>query len=174
MVHGDTDPWRKKCESYGFLLAKSMIIMDSEIHRERMKPKNIYKNIGQDAWDYANDRVIKTGNGWNWNLINTQGGQPAEATSEFQPNLDDTLMRASPGARETVETIRVDPAASLTEANVVNYADYNADSEVLIKEYTLSKNLLEQAIASINSDNIQQLKEIPNESNINANAAFVF
>ena len=68
MVHGDIDPWRKKWESYGFLMAKSMIIMNAELLKDRMKPKNIVKDIGRDHWDYANDRVIGTGRGWNWNV----------------------------------------------------------------------------------------------------------
>lgn len=140
-----------------------------------MIPKNIQKNIGRDAWDYANDRVIKTGKGWNYNVINTQANQIVpEGTSDFKANWDESVMRASPEARDTVETIKVRPGATLTEANVVNYADYNADNEVLMKEYTLSKGLLEQAIANINSDYIKQLKEISNDSNDNFNAAYVF
>ena len=34
LVHGDIDSWRKKWESYVFLMAKSMIIINAELHKD--------------------------------------------------------------------------------------------------------------------------------------------
>jgi hypothetical protein len=179
MVHGDQDPWRKQCESYGFLLAKSMIIMDSEIHRERMKPQNINNTIGLDAWEYANDRVIGTGKGWNYNVITQQNGQRVGTTGEFTQDIDDSLARDTIQQRDTsfAETSEVPVGhveQPLTEENVVNYADFNADREVLRKEYSLSKGLLDQAASNITPDYFKKLSEHKDASSEDLTAAHVF
>lgn len=97
MVHGDVDPWRKKCESYGFMLAKSMVLMNAEILRDRMKPENIVKDIGRDQWDYTSDRVIGTGKSWNRNVMASQLNKPRVLSEGRYPEEqeDDSLMRAS-------------------------------------------------------------------------------
>lgn len=177
MCHGDVDPWRKKCESYGFLLAKSMIMMDAEILRERMKPENIKANIGQDAWDYANDRVIGTGKGWNHNLITQQMQAPGqEGTAEFPSRIDDSLARATIPQRDNSfeQAEEAVQEASLTEGNVANYNDYNADREVLSKEYALSKDLLDRAAASINSEYLKKLVDNKDANHEDLTAAHVF
>jgi hypothetical protein len=159
MVHGDVDPWRKKCESYGFLLAKSMIMMNAELHRERMKPKNIYKNIGRDHWDYSNDRVIGTGKSWNYNVINAQLHQPRVQSVGRSPGEDDSLMRVTEKtfARDTFGSIPQNVQSELTEANVVSYADYS-NLEVLQKEFIFWKDLLDKAIGNIDDDYVNSLR----------------
>lgn len=159
MVHGDVDPWRKKCESYGFLLAKSMVIMNAELLRERMKPKNIIHNIGRDQWDYANDRVIGTGKGWNYNAMDAQLHKPRMKSVGRTPEaVDDSLMRetAPTRARETTASFGQRLQSPLTEANVVSYSEF-ANLEVLQKEFALGKDLLQKAIDNINRDYINAL-----------------
>ena len=166
MVHGDQDPWRKTCESYGFMLAKSMIMMKSEMHRERMKPKNIYKDLGRDHWDYANDRVIGTGNGWNYSVIDSQLNPPrVQSVGRTPENVDDSLMRA------TVQTQMVSP---LTEQNVAGYEQVEGHIEVLNKEFTLGKDLLEKAIRNIDDDCLNNLKNHQDASQHDVNSANVF
>ena len=48
--------------------AKSMIIMNAELLKDRMKPKNIAKDVGRDHWDYENDRAGGAQRVWNWNF----------------------------------------------------------------------------------------------------------
>jgi len=160
MVHGDVDPWRKKCESYGFMLAKSMVIMNAEILRDRMKPKNIYADIGKDHWEYSNDRVIGTGNSWNQNIITSQVNQPRVQNFGRSPEGgDDSLMR------ETEQTFARNTAtgsapnqnqSELTEANVVSYADFS-NLEVLQKEFIFCKDLLDKAIDNVDDEYINSL-----------------
>ena len=176
MVHGDVDPWRKKCESYGFLLAKSMVIMNAELRRERMKPKNIIKNIGRDQWEYANDRVIGTGRGWNYNVMDSQLHQPrVRSVGRTPEQVDDSLMRetAHTGARETTASFGQRLQSPLTEANVVSYADF-ANLEVLQKEFALGKDLLQKAIDSINNDYINSLRGHRDASDQEISAGKVF
>lgn len=176
MVHGDEDPWRKKCESYGFILAKGSVIMDAEILRERMKPENIKNNVGQDQWDYGNDRVIGTGRGWNYNAFGNQIHQPAyQANTQYSPEIDDSLARDTFGQRDTSLRIPEENAsASLTEANVVNYAEYRADRAVLLKELALGKELLDKAIANITSEYLSNLSNHDDASVNEINCSNVF
>lgn len=176
MVHGDVDPWRKKCESYGFMLAKSMVIMNAELLRERMKPKNIIKNIGRDQWDYANDRVIGTGMGWNYNVMDAQLHKPRVRSVGRTPDqVDDSLMRetAPTGARETTASFGQRMQSPLTEANVVSYSDF-ANLEVLQKEFALGKDLLQKAIDNINNDYINSLRDHRDASDQETSAGRVF
>lgn len=95
MVQKDAKTSNKKGEGYGFLLAKSMIIMNAEILKERMKPENIQDNIGRDQWDYSNDKIIGTGRGLNWEVVNKEYNEKLiGSTGKFQ-ETDDTFMRAS-------------------------------------------------------------------------------
>ena len=149
MVHGDVDQWRSKWEGYGFLLAKSAIMMNAEILKERMKPKNIKDNIGRDQWDYSNERVIGTGKGWNWNVVNSDYQYTGIQTTGKFPEVDDSLMRASG------PTI-ID--SSGRKGDAANYADY-ANMEVLDKEFVLGKGLLLKAIQNVNNDYLNSLKE---------------
>lgn len=176
MVHGDVDPWRKKNESYGFLLAKSMIIMNAEIQKERMKPENIYQNIGRDHWDYANDRVVGTGKGWNYNIMNTQLYKPrVQSVGRKGDAVDDSLMRATgpTQARETTASFANRPEAELSEANVMSYEDF-ANVEVLEKEFNLGRDLLERAIDKVDDEYIKSLKNHKNASEHDVTIGKVF
>jgi len=176
MVHGDVDPWRKKCESYGFLLAKSMVIMNAELLREKMKPKNIIKNIGRDQWEYANDRVVGTGRGWNYNVMDAQLHKPrVRSVGRTPEQVDDSLMRetAPTGARETTASFGQRMQSPLTEANVVSYADF-ANLEVLQKEFALGKDLLQKAIDNIDNRYINSLRDHRDASDQEASAGRVF
>ena len=183
MVHGDVDPWRKKCESYGFMLAKSMILMNAELLRDRMKPKNIIKDIGRDNWDYANDRVIGTSKGWNRNTMTSQMNRPRVLSDGRYPEEreDDSLMRATgytqgrgTSAQKTQASAeQMQDPPSFTEANVTGYQEY-ADTEVLQKEFSLGKGLLLKAIGNIDDDYINQLKEHEDASEQEINACKVF
>lgn len=166
MVHGDVDPWRKTCESYGFMLAKSMVMMKAEMHRERMKPKNIYKELGRDHWDYANERAIGTGRGWNYNVIDSQLNPPrVQSAGRTQEDADDSLMRA---------TGQTQLASPLTEANVANYQEYADNIQILTKEFTLGKDLLEKAIRNIDEDCLNNLRNHQDASQHEINSANVF
>jgi hypothetical protein len=175
MVHGDVDSWRKNCESYGFLLAKSMIIMNAEILKDRMKPENITKDIGRDQWEYANDRVIGTGRGWNTNVMDSQLHQPRVRSVGGYEEGDDSLMRATgqSKARFTTGSFGETQGSLLTEANVVGYNDF-ANIEVLLKEYSLGKGLLEKAIANIDDECIENLRNHANASEHDLKCANVF
>ena len=144
-------------------------MLDAEIHRERMKPHNIYANIGRDAWDYANDRVIGTGKGWNYNLV-------AENAGTRVGGVDDSLARETMPQREVsfAQSPEEQANQTLTETNVVNYANFNADREVLKKEFGLSKGLLDQAAGNINSDYFKKLSDHTSDTPEDLNAVNVF
>lgn len=168
MVKNDDDVWRKRTESYGFLLAKSMIMMNAELLRDRMRPENIARDIGRDHWDYSNDRVIGTGKGWNYNVMDGQLFRPrVHSTGRFNQEADDSLMRASgpayigTSANRTAASREEIQEQSLEDANVRNFNDY-ANPEVLEKELQLGKGLLLRACNSIDNDYLKSLKEHQN------------
>jgi hypothetical protein len=175
MVHGDVDSWRKGCESYGFMLAKSMIIMNAEIHKDRMRPENIYSDIGKDNWEYANDRYIGTGRGWNYNVMNAQLHQPRVRSVGRFGDEDESLMRATGAsqARLTTASFGETQGSLLTEANVIGYNDF-ANVEVLLKEYSLGKGLLENSIENIDDRCIENLRNHKNATEHDIKCANVF
>ena len=68
--------------------------MNAEIRRDRMKPENIEEGIGRDHWDYANDRFIRAGKGWNYYNINPRlYDNRILTTGTFPHELDDSLAR---------------------------------------------------------------------------------
>ena len=145
--------------------------MNSEIHRERMKPENIYKEIGRDQWEYANEGHVRTGKGWNGNVMNSQNyAQNVEASEEG----DDSLMRATgpSGAGRTAASIREVHGSPLTEENVVGYNEYTS-IEVLEKEFSLGKDLLEKAIKDIEGS-INNLKDSTGRSEEDLGTANIF
>lgn len=174
MVHGDDDPWRKRCESYGFMMAKSMIMMNAEIHKERMKPENIYKEIGRDQWEYANEGHVRTGNKWNHNVMNSENYNQQAQNVEASDEGDDSLMRATgpSGAGKTMATIREFHGSPLTEENVIGYNEYS-NIEVLEKEFSLGKNLLEKAIDNLEGS-INNLNDHSDPSEEDLSTANIF
>ncbi len=163
MVHGDEDPWRKQCESYGFMLAKSMIMMNSEIHKERMKPKNIYADIGRDQYEYTQDKYIGTGKGWNRNVLDAQNEQTMYQNDEVAES--DTLMRATgpAGAIQTTGSFPEGMQSPLTEANLAVANDYEKVGN-LERELILCKELVEKAIENLNEEAMENLKNHSNAS----------
>lgn len=128
-------------------------MMNAELLKDRMKPKNIIQDVGRDHWDYSNDRVIGTARAWNWNVIQ------ADLRGEEEP--DDSLMRAS-GPINIIDTSgrKTDVTNNLPQdqARVISYADY-ADLDVLNKEFMLGKGLLLKAIDNITPKYLDSLKE---------------
>lgn len=137
-----------------------MIMMNAEILKERMKPEVIRDNIGRDQWDYSNDKIIGTGNGWNYNVFNPDFARTKE-TGRFA-DQDDSLMRASgpafpegSGNKDNTVTIYQEQT---NQENSASYADY-ADLEVLDKEFVLGKSLLLKAINNVTPEYLNSLKE---------------
>ena len=147
--------------------------MNSEIHKERMKPKNIYADIGRDQWDYINDNHIGTGKGWNKNVLGDEGQQEMFQNDEVADS--DTLMRASgpSGAIKTTASFGEPLQSPLTEGNMANINDYS-NVEVLQKEFTLGKDLLEKAIEKIDSEAMNNLNAHTNATEDDISAANVF
>ena len=128
--------------------------MNSEIHKERMKPKNIYADIGTDQWEYTNDKYIGTGKGWNRNVLDTETGQPMSQNDEIADS--DTLMRASgpSGAIKTTASFGEHQLQSpLTEQNINEYSNVG----VLQKEFALGRDLLEKAIEKVDDQAMDNL-----------------
>lgn len=160
MVQGDDQPWRKKCESYGFLLAKSMIIMDAEMLKERMKPENIKKNIGRDQWEYSNDRVIGTSKGLNFRTIVSQVYNPIGTTGTFPHKQDDSLARETSFARTTAHTGVHESLLLLPD--------------VLQREFTMGQDLLDELANKINMNCFKLIADNCTSSEKNLNTVGVF
>ena len=113
---------------------------------------NIIHDIGRDHWDYSNDKVIGTGHGWNWNVVQS---------NLHKEEAEDSLLRAS-GPINIVDTSGKKTNATNTfvqdQARVISYADY-ADLDVLNKEFMLGKGLLLKAIDNITPEYLNSLKE---------------
>lgn len=152
--------------------------MNAEILKERMKPKVIQDNIGRDQWDYSNDKVIGTGNGWNYNVFDPDLKKTrTKSTGRFAEG-EDSLMRASgpafvEGSGKKDNTVTIYQEQSNQE-NVTSYADY-ADLEVLDKEFVLGKSLLLKAIKNINPEYLNSLRELeyPTEQEIHTARALI-
>ena len=175
MVSGDNNPWRKKNESYGFMLAKSMIMMNAELHKQRMKPQNIYRDIGRDHWDYANDRVIGTGNTWNQNVMNSQLYKPRVQSAGRTPeDADDSLMRATQPTNARMSTGSFPQAEGQdAEQQVISYEDYNKVEE-LKYQIPFCRSDLKNGIGKLDDDYINKLKEHKDASDHDVSIANVF
>jgi hypothetical protein len=154
------------------MLAKSMIMMNSEIHKERMKPENIYADIGRDQFEYINDKYIGTGKELNKNIFDNERTRPA---FQDQKDLDsETLMRASGPAGEIRSTGSfAEPLNSPATENVATTNEYS-NVEVLQKEFALGKDLLEKAIENIDQDGINRLANYHEATRDDLNSANVF
>lgn len=138
-------------------------MMNAEILKERMRPEVIKDNIGRDQWDYSNDKVIGTGNGWNYNVFDPDLKRvTTKTTGRFAE--EDSLMRASrpafaenSGENKSVTIYEEQP----NQENVRSYADY-ADFEVLDKEYAIGKSLLLKALKNVTPEYLNSLREHSN------------
>lgn len=150
-----------------------MIMMNSEIHKERMKPKNIYADIGRDQWEYVNDGHISTGKSWNRNVLDSQIHPEMYLNDEAAES--DTLMRATgpSGDIKSTGSFGGQLQSPMTEQNMANINEYS-NVEVLHKEFTLGKDLLERAIEKIDKDAMNNLNAHENATEDDLSAVNVF
>lgn len=136
-----------------------MIMMNSEIHKDRMKPENIEADIGRDQWEYANAKYIGTGKGFNSNITQGEVYNSRVQTVGREEEGDESLMRAS-GPTNIFKTTGATPSEEqrslLTEENVVGYSEFST-IQVLEKEFSLGKDLLDKAVSNINQDCFDRL-----------------
>jgi len=152
-----------------------MIMMNSEIHKDRMKPKNIYKDIGRDQWEYANDKYIGTGKRFNDTVTNGQLYNERVQSVGREEEGDESLMRAS-GQTNAIRTTASFPEAlgsPLTEENVIGYNEFST-IQVLEKEFSLGKDLIEKAISNIDQECIERLRNHQEATEDELNTANVF